>query len=212
MVFGQKLELPRPGEALPGRETPMPVPNAHFVNGRPLRGPFPDGLKTALFGLGCFWGAERKFWQTEGVWSTAVGYAGGETPNPTYQETCTGRTGHTEIVLVVYDPARVSYEALLKVFWENHDPHSTDRRFTPLTRFRWPQLQQQETDIRTLWPGRGEGRSRQKSEWRQPSTMPRSTISSISRRIRAGIADWAGRACRVRSASACRRTNCLQQA
>lgn len=122
MVFGQKLELPRPGEALPGRTTPMPVPNVHFVNGRPLKEPFADGLRTAFFGMGCFWGAERKFWQTEGVWSTAVGYAGGETPNPTYQETCTGRTGHTEIVLVVFDPGRVSYEALLKVFWENHDP------------------------------------------------------------------------------------------
>lgn len=122
MVLVQKLELPRPGEALPGRSTPIPTSRNHFVSGRTIHGPFPQGLNLAYFGMGCFWGAERKFWGTEGVWTTAVGYAGGETPNPTYQETCTGRTGHTEIVLVVYDPARVSYDELLKVFWENHDP------------------------------------------------------------------------------------------
>ena len=100
----------------------MPVPERHFVLGTPLTGPWPEGMQTAVFGLGCFWGAERKFWQTDGVYSTAVGYAGGFTPNPTYEEACSGRTGHAEVVLVVFDPAKVSYEQLLKVFWENHDP------------------------------------------------------------------------------------------
>lgn len=120
--LGKKTTLPKAGEALPGRATPMPLGNQHFVNGRPLKGPFPDGLEVAVFGLGCFWGAERKFWQQDGVWTTAVGYQGGITPNPTYQEVCTGGTGHTEVVLVVFDPKVTSYEALLKVFWENHDP------------------------------------------------------------------------------------------
>lgn len=120
--LGKKTTLPKAGEALPGRATSMPLGNQHFVNGRPLKGPFPDGLEVAYFGLGCFWGAERKFWQQDGVWTTAVGYQGGITPNPTYQEVCTGGTGHTEVVLVVFDPKVTSYEALLKVFWENHDP------------------------------------------------------------------------------------------
>jgi peptide-methionine (S)-S-oxide reductase len=120
--LGKKVTMPRPGEALPGRAAAMPVDNHHFVNGRPIKGPFPDGLETAVFGLGCFWGAERKFWQQDGVWTTAVGYQGGTTPNPTYQEVCSGDTGHTEVVLVVFDPKVTSYEALLKVFWENHDP------------------------------------------------------------------------------------------
>ena len=114
--------MPKAGEALPGRAAAMPVDNHHFVNGRPIKGPFPDGLETAVFGLGCFWGTERKFWQQDGVWTTAVGYQGGATPNPTYQEVCSGDTGHTEVVLVVFDPKVTSYEALLKVFWENHDP------------------------------------------------------------------------------------------
>ena len=106
----------------------MPVPAAHHVNGNPLTGPWPEGYETAVFGLGCFWGAERKFWQTPGVYSTAVGYAGGFTPNPTYEETCTARTGHAEVVLVVFDPAQVSYETLLKVFWESHDPTQGNRQ------------------------------------------------------------------------------------
>jgi peptide-methionine (S)-S-oxide reductase len=118
----KKLTLPSRTEALPGRATPMPVPAAHWVNSAPLKPPFPAGLETAVFGLGCFWGAERKFWQTPGVYTTAVGYAGGVTPNPTYEEVCSGRTGHTEAVLVVFDPKRISYEELLKVFWEGHDP------------------------------------------------------------------------------------------
>jgi peptide-methionine (S)-S-oxide reductase len=124
MFFGlkQKSTMPSPKEALPGRSTKMPVNNQHFVNGNPIKGPFPAGLETAMFGLGCFWGAERKFWQTAGVFSTAVGYAAGYTPNPTYNEVCSGLTGHNEVVLVVYDPQQVSYEQLLKVFWESHDP------------------------------------------------------------------------------------------
>jgi len=120
--FGKKNTLPKPQDALPGRNSPMPVPQPHFVNGHPLKAPFPEGLKTALFGLGCFWGAERKFWQLNGVYSTAVGYAAGYTPNPTYQEVCSGLTGHNEVVLVVYDPKVVSYSDLLKVFWESHNP------------------------------------------------------------------------------------------
>ncbi len=121
-LFGKSLELPTASQALPGRATPMPVTDRHFVNGQPIKGPFAAGLQQAVFGLGCFWGAERRFWQMDGVVSTAVGYAGGHTPNPTYQEVCSGATGHAEVVLVVFDPARVSYDALLRQFWESHDP------------------------------------------------------------------------------------------
>jgi len=121
-LLGRKLTLPTLAEALPGRATAMKVPAVHEVNGHPLKPPFPAGLEQAVFGLGCFWGAERKFWQAPGVYTTAVGYAGGSTPNPTYEETCSGRTGHTEAVLVVFDPKVTSYEALLKLFWESHDP------------------------------------------------------------------------------------------
>ncbi|MEY4373604.1 MAG: hypothetical protein RL219_2373 [Actinomycetota bacterium] len=123
-MFAKKLiTMIDPADALPGRtDRTMPVPPAHFVNGNPLVGPWPEGTETALFAMGCFWGAERKFWQVDGVYSTAVGYAGGYTPNPTYEETCSGLTGHTEVVLVAFDPAVVTYEQLLRVFWENHDP------------------------------------------------------------------------------------------
>nr|WP_041355773.1 peptide-methionine (S)-S-oxide reductase MsrA [Nitrosococcus halophilus] len=114
--------MPTAEEALPGRTEKMPVPERHYVSGHPLLPPFPKGMEQALFGMGCFWGAERKFWQTEGVYTTAVGYAGGHTPNPTYEQVCTGMTGHTEVVLVVYDPQVVSYASLLRIFWESHDP------------------------------------------------------------------------------------------
>ncbi|MFB2837951.1 peptide-methionine (S)-S-oxide reductase MsrA [Floridanema evergladense] len=120
--FGKKLSLPTPDQALPGRKETMPIPANHFVNGNPLKEPFPEGMEKVIFGMGCFWGAERKFWQQEGVFTTAVGYAAGVTPNPTYQEVCTGMTGHNEVVLVVFDPKVISYESLLKVFWESHDP------------------------------------------------------------------------------------------
>lgn len=120
--FGKKLSLPTADQALPGRATPMPVTDRHYVNGHPLQPPFPDTMEMALFGMGCFWGAERKFWQLEGVYSTSVGYAAGITPNPTYQEVCTGMTGHNEVVRVIYDPRVISYDTLLKAFWESHDP------------------------------------------------------------------------------------------
>jgi peptide-methionine (S)-S-oxide reductase len=114
--------MPSPAETLPGRSQPIVTPGTHTVLGTPLAGPWPEGTKTAIFGLGCFWGAEKAFWQLPGVVTTAVGYAGGTTPNPTYEESCTGRTGHAEVVLVAYDPDRTSYEQLLKTFWEDHDP------------------------------------------------------------------------------------------
>ncbi|CDI01617.1 methionine sulfoxide reductase A [Candidatus Competibacter denitrificans Run_A_D11] len=118
----REIQLVRPENALPGRSTPMTVPSRHYVNDRPLQPPFPAEMQQALFGLGCFWGAERKFWQQAGVYSTAVGYAGGFTPNPTYEEVCSGLTGHTEAVLVVYDPTVIAYPKLLEIFWESHDP------------------------------------------------------------------------------------------
>jgi peptide-methionine (S)-S-oxide reductase len=121
-LFGHKNEMPAPERALAGRDETMPVPAAHYVNGHPLTPPFPDGLEQAVFAMGCFWGAERVFWQAEGVYTTAVGYTAGFTPNPTYQEVCSGRTGHTEAVLVVFDPAVIAYDALLRLFWESHDP------------------------------------------------------------------------------------------
>ena len=121
-MFFDKRRMPLPDQALPGRSDKMPVPEAHFVNGARITEPFPVGLERAMFGLGCFWGAEKKFWQLPGVYSTAVGYAAGFTPNPSYREVCSGMTGHNEVVLVVYDPRKVSYDTLLKTFWENHDP------------------------------------------------------------------------------------------
>jgi peptide-methionine (S)-S-oxide reductase len=123
-MFGdpKKLQMPDPEQALPGRDEAMPVTNRHFVNDHPIQPPFPQGMEQAIFGLGCFWGAERKFWQLPGVYTTAVGYSGGITPNPTYREVCSGMTGHNEVVLVVYDPRLIQYQDLLKVFWESHDP------------------------------------------------------------------------------------------
>ena len=124
MLFGlmKNPDMPGPGEALPGRAEPIPTAETHFVSGRPLKGPYPEGTAQAMFGMGCFWGAERMFWTRPGVWVSAVGYAGGATPNPTYREVCSGRTGHNEVVHVVFDPAEVSYEELLRLFWEGHDP------------------------------------------------------------------------------------------
>ena len=121
-LFRDKTEMVEPRDALAGRDEPMTVPERHFVLGTPITPPFPDGFETAVFGLGCFWGAERVFWQAPGVYTTAVGYAGGYTPNPTYEEVCSGRTGHAEVVLAVYDPAKTSYDEMLRLFWENHDP------------------------------------------------------------------------------------------
>lgn len=121
-MLGRMTTMPDPQDAMPGREEKMPVPETHYVTGNPLQPPFPDGMELAMFGMGCFWGAERKFWEWEGVYSTAAGYAGGLTPNPNYKEVCSGMTGHNEVVLVVFDPAKVSYEDLLKIFWEAHNP------------------------------------------------------------------------------------------
>ncbi|MCY3656655.1 MAG: peptide-methionine (S)-S-oxide reductase MsrA [Chloroflexi bacterium] len=120
--YQKQIEMPSPEEALRGREMRIPVPEMHFVNGNPLEPPFPEGFEMALFGMGCFWGAERVFWQAPGVYTTAVGYAAGYTPNPTYDEVCSGRTGHNEVVLAVFDPSVISYDEILKLFWENHDP------------------------------------------------------------------------------------------
>lgn len=120
--FRKKLSLPTPAEAFPGRTQAIPTAERHFVNGRPLKGPFPEGMETIVVGLGCFWGAERKFWQLPGVFVTAVGYAAGVTPNPTYEEVCSGMTGHNEVVLVVYDPSVINYETLVRLFFESHDP------------------------------------------------------------------------------------------
>jgi peptide-methionine (S)-S-oxide reductase len=128
LLFGSKTRMIAPEDALPGRSDPIPVADRHFVLGTPLKPPFPAGLQTAVVGMGCFWGAERVFWQAEGVYTTAVGYAGGYTPNPTYEETCSGKTGHTEAVLVVFDPAKITYEEILKLFWEGHDPTQAMRQ------------------------------------------------------------------------------------
>jgi peptide-methionine (S)-S-oxide reductase len=127
-LFGKSPTMVSAASALPGRADAMPVPSRHVVNGNPIKAPWPDGIALAQFAMGCFWGAEREFWEQDGVYSTAVGYAGGYTPNPTYRETCTGQTGHTEIVLVAYDPSKISYETLLKVFWEAHDPTQLNRQ------------------------------------------------------------------------------------
>ncbi len=127
-LLGSKTRMVAPEDALPGRPNPIPTSDTHFVLGTPLKPPFPDGLQTAVVGMGCFWGAERVFWQADGVYTTAVGYAGGYTPNPTYDETCSGKTGHTEAVLVVFDPEKITYEEILRLFWEGHDPTQAMRQ------------------------------------------------------------------------------------
>jgi peptide-methionine (S)-S-oxide reductase len=127
-LFETKTRMVAPEDALPGRADPIEVPDRHFVLGTPLKPPFPEGLQTAVVGMGCFWGAERIFWKAPGVYTTAVGYAGGYTPNPTYEETCSGRTGHTEAVLVVFDPEQITNEEILKLFWEGHDPTQANRQ------------------------------------------------------------------------------------
>jgi peptide-methionine (S)-S-oxide reductase len=215
VFFGdRKLRMPTAAEALPGRAEKMPVPAKHFVNGRTLEPPFPAGLKNALFGLGCFWGAERKFWQAPGVFTTAVGYAAGFTPNPTYREVCTGLTGHNEVVLVVFDPAKVPYDGLLKVFWESHDPTQGMRQGNDAgTQYRsgiyaFDAEQKAAAEAsKTAYqarssPGPATARSRPRSSTRRRSTTPRSTTSSTSRRTRTATAASAARACPVPSASA----------
>jgi len=127
-LFGRKAQMPSLDEALPGRAEPIPTAETHFLSGIPLKSPVPAGMEEAMFAMGCFWGVERRFWQVDGVWLTMVGYAAGITPNPTYKETCTGMTGHTEVVRVIYDPAIVGYEDLLRLFWENHDPTQGNRQ------------------------------------------------------------------------------------
>ena len=199
--FRKKLEIPAADEALPGRATAIPTARQHFVNGHALKGPYPDGLAMAMFGLGCFWGAERKFWELgDGIYVTAVGYAGGLTPNPTYEEVCSGRTGHNEVVLVVYDPKKISYERLLKTFWESHDPTQGMRQGNDVgTQYR--------SGIYVVHAGAARrrrglegglrqgarrpaawGRSPRKSATRRRSISPRTITSNIWRRTRTAIA------------------------
>ncbi|MFV0281200.1 MAG: peptide-methionine (S)-S-oxide reductase MsrA [Rhodoblastus sp.] len=149
-MMRKRVALPGPAQALPGRSDPVVAGARHFLSGRPLEGPYPEGLRQAVFGMGCFWGAERKFWQLgDGVWVTAVGYCGGHTPNPTYEEVCSGLTAHTEAVLVVYDPARISYDRLLQTFWENHDPTQGMRQGNDVgTQYRSAIYAQDEADLK----------------------------------------------------------------
>ena len=198
MLFGKhKSTMVDPASALPGRDRQIPgVPETHFVNFHRIQPPFPDGLALAQFGLGCFWGAERKFWELDGVWSTAVGYAGGYTPNPTYEEVCSGRTGHTEAVLVVYDPAKVSYEELLRTFWESHDPTQGMRQGNDVgTQYRsaiytyTPEQRKAAEATQRRLPGaaprRGAWRHHHRDRRRaRPSTGPRTTTSSTWPRTR----------------------------
>jgi peptide-methionine (S)-S-oxide reductase len=212
MLFSKKTQMVSPEDALPGRtDQTMPVPDTHYVNGHPLKGPWPAGYQTAIFGLGCFWGAERKFWQTPGVYSTAVGYAGGYTPNPTYEETCSGRTGHTEAVLVVFDPAQVTYEQLLKVFWEGHDPTQGMRQGNDIgTQYRSAiyatsdeQLAQAEASRdmyqQQLTAARHGEITTEIDKAGEPSTTPSPITSSTSGRTPAVIAVSAAPGCPARS-------------
>ena len=199
-MLKKKLAMPSAAEALPGRATPIPTAREHFVFRRPLKGPYPEGLELAMFGMGCFWGAERKFWELgDGIHITAVGYAAGHTPNPTYQEVCSGRTGHNEVVLVVYDPSKISYEQLLKTFWESHDPTQGMRQGNDVgTQYRsgiyvFTPAQRQAAEASKAAYGRrstggGSARSPPRSSMHRRSISPRTTISNIWRRIRWAIA------------------------
>jgi peptide-methionine (S)-S-oxide reductase len=206
MLFSRKkVEMPTADNTLKGRAEAIPTAKSHFLNKRALKGPYPEGLETAIFGLGCFWGAERMFWELgDGIWVTAVGYAGGVTPNPTYEEVCSGRTGHNEVVLVVYDPKKVSYEALLKTFWESHDPTQGMRQGNDVgTQYRSgiyvTSPAQRAAAVATRRPTRrccrptAMGRSPPRSSTRRHSTSRRTTTSSISPRCRTATAASAAR-------------------
>ena len=206
-----KTNLLEPEQVLPGRETPIPVPERHDVLGTPLQPPFPEGFETAVFGMGCFWGAERVFWQAPGVYTTAVGYAGGQTPNPTYEEVCSARTNHTEAVLVVFDPAQTSYEEMLKLFWENHDPTQGMRQGNDVgTQYRsaiyttTPEQarrpRRRARCSRSSSARRATARSPRRSPRPGRSTTPRPTTSSTWPRTRTATAGSAAPASPARSA------------
>lgn len=212
MLFMRKTTaLPSATEALPGRAQAIPTATTHFVNGAKLQPPYPAGLEQAVFGLGCFWGAERKFWELgDGIYATAVGYAGGHTPNPTYEETCSGRTGHTEVVLVVFDPKKISYETLLKTFWESHNPTQGMRQGNDVgTQYRsaiytYSDAQKKAADAskaayQKALAARALAPSPPRSRPPVRSTSPRTIISNIWRRIPPAIAASAAPACRVPS-------------
>lgn len=215
MLFMRKTTaLPSAADALPGRAQAIPTATTHFVNGAKLKPPYPAGLEQALFGLGCFWGAERKFWQLrEGIYVTAVGYAGGHTPNPTYEEVCSGRTAHTEVVLVVFDPNKISYETLLKTFWESHNPTQGMRQGNDVgTQYRSAiyttsdaqkqAAEQSKALYQKALAAKGSVPSPPRSRPPVRSISPRTTISNIWRRIPPAIAAWAAPACPARSALA----------
>src|SRR5476651_149362 len=210
-LFKKSADMPTPGQAPAGRPAPIPTAKTHFINGHALKGPYP-GLDTAMFGLGCFWGAERKFWELgDKVYVTAVGYAAGHTPNPTYQEVCSGRTGHNEVVLVVFDPKKISYEQLLKTFGRATTRRKAcDKATMPARSIAPESMSPRRSRRRRRKPRRrcsrkrflpnATARSRPKLSMHRNSTLPRTITSNISPRIRAGIADLAARACRARSA------------